>query len=66
MLALGFSITLGRTRNVDYKKSQIRATLAGYYQGFFRRAVNLSGFIPYGVESPKGHFITGVKNYTAN
>jgi len=33
MLALEFSITLGRTSNVDYKKSQNRTTLAGYYQG---------------------------------
>jgi len=31
-----------------------------------RRAGNRSGFIAYGVESQKGHFITGVKNYSAN
>jgi len=31
-----------------------------------RRADNQSGLIAYGVESPKGHFITGVKNYSAN
>jgi len=31
-----------------------------------RRARNRFGFIAYGVEYPKGHFITGVKNYCAN
>ena len=33
MLALEFSITLGRTSNVDWSKAQNRTTLAGYHQG---------------------------------
>jgi len=44
----------------------VNLRIGGILSRIVRRAGDLSGFIAYGVESQKEHFITGVKNYPVN
>jgi len=63
---LGVFSNSGEKKQGRLQKILDQNNAIGVLSRLVRGAGNRFGFIAYGVEYPKGHFITGVKNYCAN
>jgi len=65
-VSLGVFNNSGENKQCRLQKISDQSNAGGILSKIVRRADNQSGLIAYGVEYPKEHFITGVKNYCAN